>query len=488
MPTKNKGHRKKPFSGKKKKAQLQNKRGKRRDQQIQAQGRAQAGEAPGNEDAAGGDATLTTSFGAPLDSASGNRSKTRFATTVMRENDEVVRQRKARGSEPISRNETFEKPIATLKKLHPHLFHPRRPAWSSTLSAERIEESEQAYFSAWLANIHNHFSPSAVTPFEHNLEVWRQLWRVVEQSDVLLITADCRNPLFHISESLVNELLILRKPVVIVITKIDLVPPEHVIAWKTYLQRRFPLASVTEFSARGPLSEADKNRLKGGLSSRRKFLKNKPKFEWAKPYVEYLVGVCAKLANFTFGGEDGGTSAGGAKKQLTIGLCGHPNTGKTSLLNDLAGKKVASVSRTAGHTKYLQHIPLESGVVLIDCPGLIFPLEKPRFMGEVLGLYPIAQIREPFTAIRFAFEHLPLEKLYIVKKPEWYFDEDLGLGPEDVEWTPIMFCEAVAEKRGFLLSRGGAPDVQRAGLQVMKDLCDGVLCLAFQPPNEKTGL
>ena len=64
------------------------------------------------------------------------------------------------------------------------------------------------------------------------------------------------------------------------------------------------------------------------------------------------------------------------KKKLSIGLCGHPNTGKTSLLNAIVGRKVASVSRTAGHTKHLQHIPLEypKGVYLIDCPGLIFPL------------------------------------------------------------------------------------------------------------------
>ena len=25
-------------------------------------------------------------------------------------------------------------------------------------------------------------------------------------------------------------------------------------------------------------------------------MKNKPKFEWAKPYVNYLIGVCAKIA------------------------------------------------------------------------------------------------------------------------------------------------------------------------------------------------
>ena len=34
-----------------------------------------------------------------------------------------------------------------------------------------------------------------VTPFEKNIEVWKQLWRVVERSDLLIQIVDARNPL-----------------------------------------------------------------------------------------------------------------------------------------------------------------------------------------------------------------------------------------------------------------------------------------------------
>ncbi|RNF26709.1 GTP-binding protein [Trypanosoma conorhini] len=34
-----------------------------------------------------------------------------------------------------------------------------------------------------------------MTPYEKNLEVWRQLWRVVERADVVLMILDARNPL-----------------------------------------------------------------------------------------------------------------------------------------------------------------------------------------------------------------------------------------------------------------------------------------------------
>merc|ERR1712091_616816 len=69
-----------------------------------------------------------------------------------------------------------------------------------------------------------------------------------------------------------------------------------------------------------------------------------------------------------------GRGPGGA---LAIGLVGHPNVGKTSVLNALAGCKAASVSGTAGHTKHLQHIRVDETVhndaYVIDCPGLVFP-------------------------------------------------------------------------------------------------------------------
>ena len=39
---------------------------------------------------------------------------------------------------------------------------------------------------------------------------------------------------------------------------------------------------------------------------------------------------------------------------VTVGMIGHPNVGKSSLINGLVGRKVVSTSSTPGHTKYLQ--------------------------------------------------------------------------------------------------------------------------------------
>lgn len=67
------------------------------------------------------------------------------------------------------------------------------------------------------------------------------------------------------------------------------------------------------------------------------------------------------------------------QKFITIGMVGYPNVGKSSVINALMGKKVVSISRTPGHTKYFQTIFLTKDVCLCDCPGLVFPslIDKP---------------------------------------------------------------------------------------------------------------
>lgn len=41
-----------------------------------------------------------------------------------------------------------------------------------------------------------------LTPFERNLEVWRQLWRVLERSQLVVQIVDARNPLCFRCEDL----------------------------------------------------------------------------------------------------------------------------------------------------------------------------------------------------------------------------------------------------------------------------------------------
>ena len=61
---------------------------------------------------------------------------------------------------------------------------PRRPQWNAEMSKEELDRGEKDSFLDWrraLAEKEEDFGV-VFTPFEKNIEFWRQLWRVIERS------------------------------------------------------------------------------------------------------------------------------------------------------------------------------------------------------------------------------------------------------------------------------------------------------------------
>ena len=65
---------------------------------------------------------------------------------------------------------------------------PRRPAWRREQSPEEVDAQERAAFLAWRRELAAVEATEllVLTPFEKNLEVWRQLWRVLERSHIVI--------------------------------------------------------------------------------------------------------------------------------------------------------------------------------------------------------------------------------------------------------------------------------------------------------------
>jgi ribosome biogenesis GTPase A len=137
-------------------------------------------------------------------------------------------------------------PVAWLVQ---HLEHPIRPAWDKTMTREELDERETQSFNGWLARIYSTHEPRDLCYFEHNLEVWRQLWRVMEKSQVLVIVTDARNPLVHIPLPLVRQASQMGKRVVILLNKVDLLTREQIKAWMIFIMSYIPGCKVVPFSA-----------------------------------------------------------------------------------------------------------------------------------------------------------------------------------------------------------------------------------------------
>ena len=67
------------------------------------------------------------------------------------------------------------------------------------MTKEVLHDLENQNFLKWRRDVAVEQESSltkTVTPFEKNFEIWKQLWRVIERSDVLVIILDGRNPEF----------------------------------------------------------------------------------------------------------------------------------------------------------------------------------------------------------------------------------------------------------------------------------------------------
>ncbi|CAK4673429.1 hypothetical protein LEN26_000040 [Aphanomyces euteiches] len=499
-----------------------------------------------------------------------------LSSFFVKETKEQIQLRIMEGQYPLDMSKRM-KPLLWKELVRdPLLDFPQRPSWNYKQSKEKLHDNESIMFDEWLGTIHDKYDVEELNHFEHNLEVWRELWRVLERSTHIVIVADIRNPLLHIPQSVVEYVTErIQKPLIIVLNKIDLIPWELTLAWRKHLSSRFPKATLLFFSSRSKsiqdqtdlsgrrkvLSEklkiGDLSAVQGAQSilmacgidadsasaiiqsmlpseadeineeevavdtSKKSRRRNKEKAKQALVEAREMRDLCDycgeepptvtcqecatsfrdlrlcrrcnkdvhKTQRHVVVPLEGSAEAEAAaadeaenlrKSTITIGLIGHPNVGKSSVLNALAGKKLVSVSHTPGHTKRLQSIYIAPNVCICDCPGLVFPFAGvPKHMQELCGLFPYSQTREPYSAVRFLAEHVPLETILNLTPRMQEFDGYM----EPLEWSAWTLCEAYAEKKGYKTDRRGRPDHHRAGAEMIRDCMDGVLPLFFYPPD-----
>lgn len=112
------------------------------------------------------------------------------------------------------------------------------------MTGHEVEGNENKAFLEWrrdIASIEQDNINLAITPFEKNVDIWRQLWRVIEKSDLLLQIVDARNPYFFYSEDLekyINEVGKGDKNFILLINKADFLSEELIAHWSAYLKEK----------------------------------------------------------------------------------------------------------------------------------------------------------------------------------------------------------------------------------------------------------
>ncbi|KAI0375232.1 P-loop containing nucleoside triphosphate hydrolase protein [Pilatotrama ljubarskyi] len=118
--------------------------------------------------------------------------------TAERRNVKIISVAASAQQNPYLLSEEEER--STLQKQNENkqrLRVPRRPPWTKSMTTAQLDRQEKDAFLEWrrgLAELQER-DKFLLTPFERNIEVWRQLWRVLERSHLVVQIVDARNPL-----------------------------------------------------------------------------------------------------------------------------------------------------------------------------------------------------------------------------------------------------------------------------------------------------
>jgi len=356
-----------------------------------------------------------------------------------------------------------EKKILQAEKEYQHLLSiPRRPKWDESTTKEDLDRLEKESFLDWrrsIAQIQEQ-DDLTVTPYEKNLDFWRQLWRVIERSSVIVQIVDARNPLLFRSFDLERYVLEVdsSKKNVILVNKADLLSRQQRDLWRDYFNAEG--ISALFWSA---MLENEKLDNEGELTG-----------DEVEDDTEDLLTrdeLTKELKSLTPEGH----------ASLVVGMVGYPNVGKSSTVNTLLSQKKVAVSATPGRTKHFQTLIIDDELCLCDCPGLVFPSFVSNKSDMILnGILPIDQMRDyvsPTNLLGTRISRNMIEATYGINLPRPAENEDPNRPPN--AWDIL---NAHALSRGFMNTHG-QPDASRSARIVLKDYVKGKLLFSVPPPE-----
>eukprot|EP00899_Mesostigma_viride_P028710 jgi/Mesvir1/9023/Mv21308-RA.1 len=375
---------------------------------------------------------------------------------------------------------------------------PRRPPWDATTSPEVLDQRERESFLAWrraLARLEEN-EDLVITPFEKNLDIWRQLWRVMERSDLLVTVVDARDPLLYRCIDLEDYAREIDpcKRCALLLNKADLLPVRIRRHWARYFKEK----GIPHFwwSAKAQLDYDKEIRRQRALDP-----------EWEPPVLTALPdepldlqpeeeaeegdellrvltrdeAALKRQQRARAAGRRAPPRKPRAGGPAVVGLVGYPNVGKSSSMNALKGQKKAGVTATPGKTKHFQTVYIDPSLMLCDCPGLVFPSFTTSKAAMVCaGILPLVQITDPRGVGAVIADKVPraeLERAYGITLPKPKAHEDPN--------RPLTAGELLrthAHARGYVTGRG-LPDEVLSIRILVKDYLMGKLQHWELPPG-----
>ncbi|MBE9532834.1 MAG: ribosome biogenesis GTPase YlqF, partial [Proteobacteria bacterium] len=177
----------------------------------------------------------------------------------------------------------------------------------------------------------------------HMHKASKEMRNIIPEVDLIIEILDARIPFSSENPMLAD----IRgdKPCIKVLSKSDLADPVVTQQWQDYLEQQKGVKTIA-------LTTEEPEKMHGLLSLCRKMI---PAKETGDERIEAMI-------------------------------MGIPNVGKSTLINNLAGRMIARTGNEPAVTKNQQRIKLDHGIVLLDTPGVLWPKLENKHGGYRLAI------------------------------------------------------------------------------------------------------
>ncbi|GAA3023136.1 ribosome biogenesis GTPase YlqF [Tetragenococcus solitarius] len=261
----------------------------------------------------------------------------------------------------------------------------------------------------------------------HMAKAKRQVSEKLKHVDIVFELVDGRLPIS--SRNPMLDQILQQKPRLILINKADLADPIQTKKWENYFgEQGFAVLAINSQDNKGS---------KSILPKTKEALAEKLQREQQKGLKPRAI------------------------RAMVIGI---PNVGKSTLLNRLAGKKIAQTGNKPGVTKGQQWIRYKKDLELLDTPGILWPKFEDQEIGKKLALT---------GAIKEQLYHQDDIAIYGLGFFTKFYPEQLAnryqLTPEDLQLTIPELLMTITKKQGF------QEDYEKGSQRVIHDIRDGKL-------------
>ena len=274
----------------------------------------------------------------------------------------------------------------------------------------------------------------------HMTKTRRQIEADLKQVDAVCEIVDARIPMSSRNPDI--DAICSNKPRIVVLNRSDLADPEATKRWISWFKARGFAAIATDCKSRKGISNF--------YPAVRSVLQEKIQRDAAK----------------------------GMNRPLRVMIVGIPNVGKSTLINQISGRKGAKAENRPGVTRGKQWVTVENGLLLLDTPGILWPKFEDPNVGMKLAY--TGAVKENIIDTEELACHL-MEVLW-----KHYPDTVRNRYKIDMsDDTPgYELLEEAGRKRGLLLARGQI-NTERMAKVLLDEYRSGKLGqITFEEPEE----